>query len=181
MASDERTQYLNWTPEEWVASEQGLFNVHPLQLQLMRMNSCSVLMEVKTRLAFLAVSRGRKWQMYRTMLALPSTYTTHTHTHTHTLNPKALQGSVSSGAKNPSWGNPTGSSTLPAALPSNPIGSENPESACSTSGRRTGTRRGALVLFTGTLHGAAVPAEVEQLGHAGRFRDFTRPSCVQTH
>lgn len=174
MAPDERMQYLNWTPEEWITAEQRLFNVHPLQLQLMRINSSSVLMEVKTRLTFLAVSRGRKWQMYRTILALPSTYT-----HTHTLNPKALQGSVSSGAKNPSWGNPPGSSTLPAALPSNPIGSENPESACSTSGRRT-AGRGALVLSTGALRGAVVPVEDEQLRHTGRFRDFVRPSCVQT-
>lgn len=40
-------------------------------------------MEVKTRLTFLAESLGKKWQMYRTILALPSTYATHANTHTH--------------------------------------------------------------------------------------------------
>lgn len=39
-------------------------------------------MEVKTRLTFLALSPGRKWQMYRTLLALPSTNEAHIHTHT---------------------------------------------------------------------------------------------------
>lgn len=40
----------------------------------------------------------------------PGTYTT------HSLNPKALQGSVSSRARNSSWGNPRGSSTPPPTL-----------------------------------------------------------------
>lgn len=68
---------LKLTPREINHIWMGPFTVHPLQNKLTLL---TVLMEVKTRLTILAVSLGRKWQMYRTILALPSTYTTHTHT-----------------------------------------------------------------------------------------------------
>lgn len=100
-------------------SERTEVTVHPLQLMWRNsshLDSPSVLMGVKTGLNFVAGSLE--------VPSGPSVADVQGHScppqhrnDTHTLNPKALQGSDSSQAKNPSWGNPQGSSTVPPALP----------------------------------------------------------------
>lgn len=102
-------------------------------------------MGVKTRLTFLAVSPWDQVADVQSHTCPPQYIHTHSETHTHTYTTqKALQGSVSSQAKNPSWGNPKGAQLYHRLSPSNPVGSENPERSCCTTGGREEEVEGRL-------------------------------------
>lgn len=118
--------------------------------------------------------------MYRTIFALPSTYTQ------HTLNPKALQGSVSSRAKSPSWGNPRGGSTLLPVLPLKSYWDRKSREQLLHHWKEDG---GAC--FAHSAVWCCCPSGESEDGRGGNsdtgvFHDFARPqlrlsSCEQTH